>query len=128
MSQPRYAQQGARAAHAARAAGLYRLDGAKRQSLGQWWQTVLLGDRKYHVGVSQGKRVRVAYSSKWGHLWHGHVRDAKGQEIWSGQVGKGDGVFAILRYAGLLPDLRVGEAIVAWGDAVRRAVDVVAPR
>jgi len=88
---------------------------------------VLVGDQKLHVGVSMGKQVRIAYSSKRGHLWHGHVRDAKGKDVWSGQVGKSDGVFAVLRYAGLLPDLRVGEAIVAWGDAVRRAVAAVAP-
>ncbi len=120
MSQPRRAQEGAKLARVAREAGLYRLDGAKRTSFGSWSQIVFIDERKYAVGASQGQRVRIAYSAKWGHRWHGYVRDEKGHEVWGGQVGKSDGVFALLRYSGFVPSLRVGDAVVGWGKAMRR--------
>ena len=114
--------RGAQLARLAQQLGLYQLDGERRHnSWGAWYQTVLVVGQRYVVGVEPGKRVRIAFKPRgtYGRQWHGLVRSSAGRDIWSGQVNKSTGVFTLLRFAGLLPSVEIGEAIVAWGEAMR---------
>jgi hypothetical protein len=69
---------------------------------GEWSQKVEVDGAEYTVGVSKGKRVRIAYSAKWGNHWYGFVRDTKGKELWSERVNKSTGAKAMLEYASLI--------------------------
>jgi len=79
-----------------------------------WRATVDIRGTKYKVGFVRGdRRVRIAYSARWGWHWFANVRQAEtGTEVYSGQVSKSTGLVWILEHAGLIP----------WRDRERQRV------
>jgi hypothetical protein len=100
-------REGAALARYAQQAGLYELVGERlRRKFGGWSQVVVVGGKRYAVGVEPGERVRIAFKRRgtYGHRWYGFVRPYEGgNKSWGEEVAKSVGVLALLRYAGLLP-------------------------
>jgi hypothetical protein len=99
-------REGAALARYAQQMGLYELVGERlRRKFGGWSQVVLVGGKRYAVGVEPGERVRIAFKQRgtYGHRWYGFVRPYEGGKSWSQEVAKSAGMLALLRYAGLLP-------------------------
>lgn len=77
----------------------------KHENLSNRYAQVIVNGTKYYVGVERGRRVRIAFSSKWGYKWDGFVRDAQGKTLWGNYVSKNIGILGLLRGAGLVPKL-----------------------
>ena len=72
---------------------------------GGWYATVEVNGKRYFCGIERGKVVRIAFKPRGqnkGFHWTGFVRSASGKTIWSGRVGKSNGIRGLLKAAGLV--------------------------
>lgn len=70
---------------------------------GGWWATVSVDGVIYRLGLEAGRRVRLAYSKKYGTHWWGRVRTEQGKQLAMERVPKDAGVYHLLELADLVP-------------------------
>jgi len=70
---------------------------------GEWSQEVDVAGTRYRVRIIRGRRVRVAYSAKWGNKWYGEIYNvASSKRIWDAEIPGSLGVRGMLLDAGLV--------------------------
>lgn len=66
---------------------------------GAWSRLVEVAGRQFYASVNPGKRVRLAYSNRYGYHWYATVVEKGKGRVWTGDCDKGASVSSMLEAA-----------------------------
>ena len=70
-----------------------------------YWKVEVDGNVYFIARTRGSKAIHIMYKPRGENIgwhWYGAVRDAKGKDVWTGQVNKSTGPLAMLRYAAII--------------------------